>query len=207
MLELLSIVAAIAASITGPDPTGHPERWLTDADYPPQSVHEGEQAYPGFMIIVGIDGKPKSCQITSPSAYPHLDSRTCVLMMARSQFKPARDSTGQPIISTYRNYANWKIPGMQPGAHPPFGDLILSVASLPKKLPKRPLVHVYSFVGADGVATGCYVKPDKLVAGLEATACRQVQDGWHFTPLTDDTGRKIPSIQSVIVAFETTPSK
>jgi TonB family protein len=185
----------------------HPERWFTSFDYPQQALRKGEQAYPGFTIVVGTDGKPKSCRITSPSKSPDLDRQTCALLMARSQFKPALDGAGQPLVSIYKNYAIWKLPGMQGGDHPPFGDIILSVASLPKSLPKRPLVHVYSMVGADGKSTGCYVKPDKLVEGLEATACREVQKSWQFSPLTDDEGRKIPSVQSVIVAFETQPAK
>jgi hypothetical protein len=207
MLEMVLAVAAFAESFTGPEVTGNPASWMTNADYPQEALRKGEQAYPGFMLVVGTDGKPKNCQITSPSPYADLDRTTCALMMTRGRFKPALDSAGRPIISTYKNYAIWEIPALRRGEHPPYGDIILSVASLPKKLPKRPLVHVYSLVGADGTATGCYVKPDKSVAGLEATACRQVQDNWHFSPLTDETGRKISSVQSVIVAFETAKSK
>jgi hypothetical protein len=207
MLGLLLAAAAMIESFTGPDVAGNSDSWITVADYPRDALLKGEQAYPGFMIVVGIDGKPKSCRITSASAYPNLDRYTCALMMARSRFKPALDNAGRPIISTYRNYANWIITGMPRGDHPPFGDLILSVASLPKKLPRRPLVHVYSLVEVDGAITGCYVKSSRLVKGLEATACREVRDNWHFSPMTDDTGRKILSVQSVIVAFETTTPK
>jgi outer membrane biosynthesis protein TonB len=84
MLDLLLVAASIAASIRGPDVAGDRSLWITDGDYPRDALRRGEQAYPGFMIVVGTDGKPKSCQITSPSAYPHFDRKTCALMMARA---------------------------------------------------------------------------------------------------------------------------
>jgi hypothetical protein len=124
-------------------------------------------------------------------------------MMARGQFKPASFADGSPIISTYENYANWRINSDGPHDRPPFGDVIVRVASLPKTLPKRPLVHTYCIIGPNGIPMGCYVKPDKLVKGLEAISCQQVLGDWKFTPLADKSGIPIESVQSVIVAFET----
>ena len=76
-------------------------------------VKEIQNAYPSDMLrrlksgivrlrmIVGPDGKAKSCHIPIPSDDPSFEDAACERMMRYARFEPALDANGQPITSYY----------------------------------------------------------------------------------------------------------
>lgn len=79
-------------------------------DYP----RAGREARAGtqviVMIVVGTDGKAKSCSIYKASGDPQADSTTCRLAMERFRFRPALDQNGAPVESTYGWQQRWFAP-------------------------------------------------------------------------------------------------
>jgi hypothetical protein len=62
MLGLILSVVATMVAFVGPKASDHPEHWVTSADYPPTALRGNEEGDPGFTLVIGIDGKPMSCQ-------------------------------------------------------------------------------------------------------------------------------------------------
>jgi TonB family protein len=201
MLGML-IAATALASFTGPDTRGDIVDWVSPDDYPEKSREAREEGSVVYTITVSQTGKPKTCQVTSSSGFKDLDNITCASMLVRGSFKPAADALGHPLVSTYRNAVNWYVQDSHGNRPVVVGDIVLSVAALPKNLGKRPLVSVYGLVGPDGVASSCSFEPRRTAAGLEKAACSAVLSQWHFTPMKDDAGLIVPSVQNVLVAFE-----
>lgn len=54
-----------------------------------------------IALTVGADGAPSGCRIYSSSGLPDTDRRTCDLAMQRLRFRPATDTRGEPVASTF----------------------------------------------------------------------------------------------------------
>ena len=54
-----------------------------------------------IAIQVGTDGLPKGCRVIRPGPFPETNQRTCELAMQRFRFEPARDRSGNPVVSEY----------------------------------------------------------------------------------------------------------
>lgn len=54
-----------------------------------------------IALTVGTDGRVKGCRIHRPGPDPEADRITCRLATERFRFRPATDSSGHPIVSTY----------------------------------------------------------------------------------------------------------
>ncbi|WP_235091337.1 energy transducer TonB [Sphingomonas lutea] len=75
-------------------------------DYPGRALAANEQGKVGFAVKSDAKGFPMSCQITSSSGYPLLDSDTCRLLMVHATFKPL-DGAATEFVNT--GVVNWKI--------------------------------------------------------------------------------------------------
>lgn len=91
-------------------PRGNPASWATPNDYPSRALREERTGTTGFRVTVGTDGRVADCQITSSSGHPDLDQATCANVTRRARFKPAVDSSGNPVQDTYSNRVRWVIP-------------------------------------------------------------------------------------------------
>ncbi|OWR01111.1 TonB family protein [Sphingopyxis witflariensis] len=85
-------------------------KFQTYGDYPAAALAAGAQGTARYEILVGKDGRPKSCRITESTGHPDLDTSTCELMMQRGRFHPKRDEAGKPVEFTYTNQVRWRIP-------------------------------------------------------------------------------------------------
>jgi len=90
-------------------PVGAPERWLTSADYPGQSLGEGKEGRVGFVMMVDETGAPKDCMVDETSGNASLDAQGCVLLLKRAKFKPALDAAGKPVRSVYSSGIRWVV--------------------------------------------------------------------------------------------------
>ena len=58
-------------------------------------------------ITVGTAGKPTACRVPRPSRDAEANAITCRLAMQRFRFRPATDSAGNPIVSTFGWKQTW----------------------------------------------------------------------------------------------------
>ena len=80
------------------------------ADYPPGALARHEEGTTEFRVTVGTDGRAKGCVVIKSSGFSDLDDATCRMILTQGRWKPATDSSGQPIESLYSRKVTWKIP-------------------------------------------------------------------------------------------------
>lgn len=85
-------------------------RWITTDDYPTAALRQDVQGSVAISVMIGVDGKVRSCLVTQSSGSKLLDDATCRLYMARAHFTPARDADGNPTIAQRTDRYRWQIP-------------------------------------------------------------------------------------------------
>lgn len=88
------------------DPAG----WVTTNDYPARDIRQENEGITGFRVVVGTDGRVKSCEITASSGFASLDRATCRNVEKRARFDAAKDANGEKIVGTYSHKVLWQIP-------------------------------------------------------------------------------------------------
>lgn len=95
-----------------------PSAWAEErqifADYPRKAHKEGREGIVTYRVLVGKDGRVKSCSIEQSSGWDDLDKATCKNMKKRARFSPASDAQGHPIEVPFISKWHWRI--KQPGA-------------------------------------------------------------------------------------------
>jgi len=81
---------------------------ISDEDYPSSSIRNEEAGTSVATFTIGTDGKVTSCNASGAS--PTLDAETCKLIIRRFRFKPALDTSGQPIAETKSQRVTWRLP-------------------------------------------------------------------------------------------------
>jgi len=81
---------------------------ISDEDYPSSSIRNEEAGTAVATFTIGTDGKVISCNASGAS--PTLDTETCKLIVRRFRFKPALDSSGQPVEETKSQRVTWRLP-------------------------------------------------------------------------------------------------
>lgn len=84
--------------------------WVTTGDYPARDIRQENEGVTGFRVVVGTDGRVKSCEITSSSGFATLDQATCRNVEKRARFDAARDANGEKVVGTYSSKVRWQIP-------------------------------------------------------------------------------------------------
>jgi TonB family protein len=95
--------------------------YVSDADYPPEAIIQGEEGLVAFRLDVEPDGSVKRCEITSSSGSAALDEATCRIMIERPRFVPARDYRGRAVRDRVSSRMRWVLPMAWPG-DPSEGD-------------------------------------------------------------------------------------
>ena len=91
-------------------PRGNPGNWVTPDDYPSRALREERAGTTGFRLAIDANGKVTDCQITSSSGHGDLDAEACKMLMRRARFRPAEDSSGNAMASSYASRVVWQIP-------------------------------------------------------------------------------------------------
>jgi len=81
---------------------------ISDEDYPSSSIRNEEAGTSVATFTIGTDGKVTACDASGAS--PTLDAETCKLIIRRFRFKPALDTSGQPIAETKSQRVTWRLP-------------------------------------------------------------------------------------------------
>ncbi|WP_082665295.1 energy transducer TonB [Sphingopyxis sp. H115] len=98
------------ALLTTPQPVGQFGRWVTNDDITRDDVANRREGNVTFLLRVDATGKVTGCRPIESSGHAILDTRTCVLLLKRASFKPARDAAGQNVPSFYINRTMWQLP-------------------------------------------------------------------------------------------------
>jgi len=98
-------------------PIGSPAAWFPADAYPPEAKAAGLQGRTAFTLDLDPQGRITSCNITSSSGSPLLDSTTCTLLVTNGRFRPARNAAGQPVAGTWSSAMVWQLAA--PEAPPP----------------------------------------------------------------------------------------
>jgi TonB family protein len=82
---------------------------ISNDDYPPEALRNGEEGVVDFRLDIGTDGRATNCTVTKSSGSASLDSTTCRLMRERAQLTPARDSKGEAVTDQLTARIVWSI--------------------------------------------------------------------------------------------------
>jgi len=85
-------------------------RWITTDDYPTAALRQDIQGSVVISVMIGTDGRVRSCLVTQSSGNKLLDDATCRLYTARARFTPARDADGNPTTAQRTDRYRWQIP-------------------------------------------------------------------------------------------------
>jgi TonB family protein len=79
------------------------KRWArkTLESYPSEALRRGIGGSVRVRVIVGTDGKPKSCLSLQGFSAEILQRAACDAMMKYSRFEPALDKDGEPMVSYF----------------------------------------------------------------------------------------------------------
>ncbi|MEG3180508.1 energy transducer TonB [Sphingomonas sp. LT1P40] len=86
-----------------------PASWVTNDDYPPAALRNGEQGSVGVEFTIKRNGRVADCRIAHSSGSPLLDRTTCALITERALYSPAVDAQGRAIDQTSRLRFRWQI--------------------------------------------------------------------------------------------------
>ncbi len=101
-------VAAIQPK--SPAPANDMARWATASDYPGRALKAERQGTSHFRVVVGTNGRVKSCEITRSSGSEELDEATCKLVSRRARFEPATNELGEKAVGTFSSAIRWQLP-------------------------------------------------------------------------------------------------
>jgi hypothetical protein len=150
----------------------------------------------GIALVVGPDGKVRSCNVEETSGNSKLDSYTCTLAARRAKFSPS------PTYFVERTYVYW----WGGDSYPPksnSANLVVTVAALPAKLHSPVLVHVLFAVDEAGNVSRCQPEKADEPADLVPIACDQLARTFRPQPVRSETGSPVASEQSATVMFQT----
>jgi TonB family protein len=88
-------------------PIGSPAAWFPADAYPPEAKAAGLHGRTAFTLDLDPKGRITSCNITSSSGSPLLDSTTCTLLVTNGRFRPAHNAAGQPVAGTWSSAMVW----------------------------------------------------------------------------------------------------
>jgi TonB family protein len=86
--------------------------------YPPAALRAGHEGAVGFAVKLARDGRVVGCRVTQTSGHADLDNETCAQLRKTGRFKPAADTDGKPVPSTYASTLRWRLPAPAPVAPP-----------------------------------------------------------------------------------------
>jgi len=84
--------------------------WITTEDYPAGALRQDIEGLVVISVMIGTDGRVRSCLVTQSSGSKLLDDATCRLYSQRARFTPARDADGNPTAAQRTDRYRWQIP-------------------------------------------------------------------------------------------------
>ncbi|SNS63351.1 hypothetical protein SAMN06295912_1111, partial [Sphingomonas laterariae] len=104
--------ATDAATSKAAGPRAGPDvpMWVTTDDLPRGVLTRDESVISDVTLKISATGKVSECLVLKPGKYPELDVRTCQLILARGNYRPALDASGQAVESETWHRVRWQQP-------------------------------------------------------------------------------------------------
>jgi protein TonB len=163
-------------------PVGSPAAWFTTDDYPPEALRKNDEGRVSFFVNVDASGAPTACYIMTSSGSSALDNGTCAAVMKKSHFKPAHDSVGKAVASTWSSSVRWRIP--EPAA-----------IDLSKGPVQQFSATIEVSLDSEGTVTGC--KAVSVVGG--PSPCADFPVGRQSRAPTVKDGKPVASVMTETV--------
>lgn len=90
-----------------PQPKAALGSYFTADDYPTKALYGSAVGIIEARVTVNTLGVPFDCHILQTSGYKDLDDATCEKFVRRVRFEPARDKSGNAVVSPYAFRARW----------------------------------------------------------------------------------------------------
>jgi TonB family protein len=152
-----------------PVPLTNAASWFSPDDYPVSALRSNEEGAVRFALDVAATGAVTGCRIIESSGHADLDAQTCSSALLHARFKPAVDSAGKPMASTFVRRTVWRIPQDKRAPGDEFGPLGWLGAGMNMQTAMADVA-----VDATGRVTGCTIK---RAYGTKADPCRQFPIG------------------------------
>ncbi|MDG2533925.1 energy transducer TonB [Sphingomonas sp. HITSZ_GF] len=89
-------------------PVSNPGTWFNGVDFPSEAQSAGHNGLLRFRLDIDEKGAVAGCHILTRSKPDEFSVPTCKRLTARGRFRPALDSSGQPIRAFYLGSISWK---------------------------------------------------------------------------------------------------
>jgi hypothetical protein len=198
---LALLTPTLAAATPTPPKAIHPERWITDSDYPSFEVEPGGGLV-RFALSIDATGKPYRCEVTLHSLLAKLDGKACDLMMKRAHFTPATDDAGAPVPARWARQVDWL--GKGDGGGRATADYELAVNGLPGGAGVA-FVDVMQIVAPDGRVERCDVAVPSRIAALDGQACAVAARYLPATAMADAAGQPTRALLLRKILFRVAP--
>ena len=90
-------------------PKSPPGSWVTNDDYPPESLRASERGIVGIRLDIAATGKVTKCSVIASSKFRRLDDHTCRIVRARADYTPAQSADGASIPSIALFSYRWQV--------------------------------------------------------------------------------------------------
>jgi len=153
-----------------------------------------------IAVTVASDGRVSGCYPELSSGDPRLDQYTCILVMNRGRFAPARRSDGTPVTGVIRLPISWNISSTADNnwTH---GDLDVTVNQLPKGVSSPHFESLAIDVEGSGKIVNCQGDARAKNPELTNVACETVIKAYTAPIAKDAKGAAVESVQNVLVRF------
>lgn len=200
---LVAGFALIAGAVVAAMPIT-PQPWFDFAeDYPMKAFEKKWEGITQFRLLIAPDGNIVDCTVTKSSGYQEFDTKTCFLTQRRVEFRPARNSEGQPVYGVYRGEVRWAMPerSLIAEATP---DLELSLNKLPAGVNQPAAVKLAYSVDAQGNVSSCTLMPSSLrqPGVLVELGCRELLQRETGKPVVGPSGQPVPAVKTGAVLFK-----
>lgn len=89
---------------------GDPAQWVTSDDYPPGDLRDEHEGVSAVAWDINTQGRIENCHTTQSSGFPSLDDAACRVLTRRGRYAPAKDQSGNPIVSHQSRRVRWQMP-------------------------------------------------------------------------------------------------
>lgn len=90
-------------------PLNKRESWVSAKDIPFE-VADRNQGTMSYALLIGINGRAQTCEVTVPSGVTPIDQAICAAIIRKARFRPAIDRDGHRVAKFWRGRYSWRRP-------------------------------------------------------------------------------------------------
>lgn len=116
-MMILSLALMLSAADAGPTPAqsiNGGRDWIYTTDYPAEALRERRGGVTTVRLRVNRRGEVEGCDVARSSGHRDLDDVSCMAMVMRGRYEPARNADGQRIASEVMRQIVWDPEAVRP---------------------------------------------------------------------------------------------